>query len=116
MIGDVLSSPVDVAYAIARGDPPDWLLRALEIPHLGIDANYHAIMPDISREQSEALVIECWRRFHGSVERCEKLYEACRVYWDVCSGHGHEFEPFDEWRLLDEERVREIIEGRRPLP
>jgi hypothetical protein len=36
MIGCVLSSPVDVAYAIARGDPPEWLLRALEIPHLGI--------------------------------------------------------------------------------
>ena len=104
----VLISSVDVAYAIARGDPPEWLLRGLEIEHLGIDANYHAILPDISREESEALVIECWRRFHGKVERSHKLYEACQMYWDVCG--GHDFPPFDEWHLLDEERVRDIIE------
>jgi hypothetical protein len=108
MIGCVLHSPVDVAYTIARGDPPDWLIRALVIPHIGIDENFNAILPDISREQSEALVIECWRRFHGSVERCRELYYACQMYWGVCG--GCEFETFDEWRLLDEERVREIIE------
>jgi hypothetical protein len=109
MIGCVLHCSVDVAYAIARrGDPPEWLLQALQIPHIGIDENGGAILPDISREESEAVVIECWRRFHGKVERCPELYRACQIYWDVCG--GHEFEPFEEWHPPDEERVREIIE------
>jgi hypothetical protein len=111
LIGDRDGFDISRGAIIARGDPPDWLLRALEIPHLGIDENYHAIMPDISREESEALVIECWRRFRGSVERSDELYEVCRVYWGVCG--GKDFPPFDEWRLPDEERVRDIIERER---
>jgi hypothetical protein len=107
MIGCVLTTPVDAAYVIAGGDPPEWLLRGLEIPFLGIDENYHAIRPEISRDEAEAVVIECWRRFHGSVERCHRLWEACRIHWDVCG--GEDFPPYDDWHPLTEEQVREII-------
>jgi hypothetical protein len=111
MIGCVLSTHIEVAYKIAHGDPPEWLLRGLHIPHIGINADGGAIMPDISREESEALVIECWRRFHGSVERCHRLWEACRIHWDVCG--GVDFPSFDDWHPLAEDRVRDIIERER---
>jgi hypothetical protein len=100
MIGCCLSTPVDAAYKIAQGDPPEW-----------IDENYHAIKPDISREEAEAVVIECWRRFHGSVERCYKLWDACRSHWDICSGKGGDYPPFDEWYPSgDFSWVRDVIE------
>jgi hypothetical protein len=109
MIGDVLTTPVDAAYKIAHGDPPDWLVRALEIPFLGVDENYWPIHPEISRDEAEAVVIECWRRFHGSVERCHDLWEACRIHWDVCGGRN--FPPYDDWHPDgDYSWVREIIE------
>jgi hypothetical protein len=111
MIGCCLSTPVDAAYKIAGGDPPEWLIRGLEMPFLGIDENYHAIRPEISRDEAEAVVIECWRRFHGSVERCHNLWEACRVHWDVCSGEGGDYPPFDEWYPDgDYSWVRDVIE------
>jgi hypothetical protein len=109
MNGCVLFSSIDVAYAIAQGDPPEWLVRGLEVPHIGIDKEGRAIMPDISREDCEAVVIEAWRRFHGRVERSHELYEACKMYWGVCG--GTEFEPFDDWHPDgDYSWVRDIIE------
>ena len=55
MIGCCLSTPVDAAYKIARGDPPEWLVRALEIPFLGVDENYWPIHPEISQEEAGRL-------------------------------------------------------------
>jgi hypothetical protein len=111
MIGCVRSTPFDAAFRIAQGDPPEWLLEALRVPVLGIDENYHAILPEISQEEAEAVVIECWRRFHGTVERCHHLWDACRSHWDICSGEGGDYTPFDEWYPDgDFAWVRDVIE------
>jgi hypothetical protein len=56
--------------------------------------------PDIGREVCAAVIIEAFRALHGKVEpRSEKLYEACRMYWDACGGKPiGEINDIDNWR------------------
>jgi hypothetical protein len=100
MIGCVLFSSIEVAYAVAEGDPPKWLVRSLE--------HFRVIKP--SRDISAAVVIEAWRLLHGKVGPREKLYAACKMYWGVCG--GEEYEAFDDWHQPagDYSWLRDIIE------
>jgi hypothetical protein len=105
-------SHIRVAYTIAECDPPEWLLSSLEYFSRGVevDENGRVILPNISREVCAAVIVEAWRRFHGSVEPSRKLYAACRMYWGVCGGLD---EP--DWRRPVEQAiagswVRDVIE------
>src|SRR6516165_5478712 len=92
--GHVRFSPVCVAYTLAEGEPPEWLLRSLEPREIGVDENGRVIKPRVSRKACAAIICQAWRRYHGSVEPSRKLYAVCRMYWGVCGG----VRDFRDWR------------------
>ena len=97
-----------VARLVAKGEPPDWLLRGLEHFSAGIGADREDQYRDVRREICAAVIIEAWKLLHGEAEpRSESFEQACADYWQACGGEeiGETNDP-SNWRWSIERALK----------